>query len=79
MILVNNFFFKKKKGTSHPAPEQVYNLEEAQVSFMIGHTVFEQRINELVSTTKLPYLLLTDRHFENVSNNVSFFHFEKGG
>lgn len=34
-------------GTSHPAPEQIYTLEDSQASLLISHPDFQDRLNEL--------------------------------
>ncbi|KAL0079893.1 putative peroxisomal AMP binding enzyme [Phycomyces blakesleeanus] len=49
--------------TSHPLPEQVYSMEEAQTSRLLGHVVFEERVNMLAEKTGQPLILLKDSDF----------------
>ncbi|KAI8370690.1 uncharacterized protein BYT42DRAFT_617216 [Radiomyces spectabilis] len=56
--------------TSHPLAEQQYAVEEAQVTHFIGHSVFKDRVQELVKGTDgLDIMLLEDQDF-NVEKPV---------
>ncbi|KAI8047298.1 uncharacterized protein B0P05DRAFT_566362 [Gilbertella persicaria] len=49
--------------TTHPAPEQVYTLQDSQASFIIGHPVFADRLQEIATTTQLAYTIKDDPAF----------------
>ncbi|KAI7901195.1 uncharacterized protein BX663DRAFT_515226 [Cokeromyces recurvatus] len=46
--------------TTHPAPEQMYTLQDSQVSFILGHPLFTDRLEELTKATQIPYKLKDD-------------------
>ncbi|CAO3688532.1 unnamed protein product [Rhizopus microsporus] len=46
--------------TTHPLPEQIYSLQESQSSFILGHPVFKERLDQLSEATKLEYVMITD-------------------
>ncbi|KAI8368575.1 hypothetical protein EDC96DRAFT_552729 [Choanephora cucurbitarum] len=46
--------------TTHPLPEQIYTLQDAQVSLIIGHPVFEDRLKALTEATQIQTILKDD-------------------
>lgn len=49
--------------TTHPAPEQIYTLQDSQASFILGHPVFADRISELTNATNLSSTIKDDDSF----------------
>ncbi|KAI9018491.1 long-chain-fatty-acid--CoA ligase [Phycomyces nitens] len=49
--------------TSHPLPEQVYSMGEAQATRLLGHVVFEERVNMLAEKTGQQLFLFKDTDF----------------
>ncbi|KAI8639741.1 hypothetical protein BD408DRAFT_452965 [Parasitella parasitica] len=57
--------------TAHPTPEQIYTLQDSQVSFILGHPVFSDRISELSGATQLPNVIKNDKTFVAMSETGS--------
>ncbi|CAO3673841.1 unnamed protein product [Rhizopus stolonifer] len=42
--------------TTHPLPEQIYSIQESQSSMILGHSVFEERLTEILKETQLEHV-----------------------
>ncbi|KAI9475637.1 MAG: hypothetical protein EXX96DRAFT_574027 [Benjaminiella poitrasii] len=49
--------------TTHPAPEQIYTLQDSQASFILGHPLFADRLQELTKATDIQCSLKDDNSF----------------
>lgn len=50
-------------GTTHPAPEQIYTLQDSQASLLIGHPVFDGRLGELTKAARVKLMMKDDAAF----------------